>query len=143
MGVADTGCRTTTVVTSYRALVAVPGTARSAATRDVFSRAGFEAVAVTSFEDALRALRASCPDLLATEVRLGDHNGLHLALRAHDLYPELPILVIGSEQDGASEAGSFGATFLSLSGGDDALIEAASELVERPKGQKSTSSDTA
>lgn len=100
-------------------------------------------MAVTSFEDALRALRASCPDLLATEVRLGDHNGLHLALRAHDLYPELPILVIGSEQDGASEAGSFGATFLSLSGGDDALIEAASELVERPKGQKSTSSDTA
>ena len=130
-------------MTSYRALVAVPGMARSAATRDVFSRAGFEAVAVTSFEDALRALRTSCPDLLATEVRLGDHNGLHLALRAHDLYPELPILVIGSEEDGASEAGCFGATFLSLSGGDDALIEAASELVERPKGQKSTSSDTA
>ena len=45
---------------------------------------------------------------------------------------------MGSEQDGASEAGSFGATFLSLSGGDDALIEAASELVERPKGQKSS-----
>lgn len=122
------------VVTSYRALVAVPGTARSAATRDVFSRAGFDAVAVTSFDDALQALRASPPDLLATEVRLGDHNGLHLALRAHDLYPELPILVIGSEQDGASEAAHFGATFLPLSGGDDTLIETAEALVARRKG---------
>jgi DNA-binding NtrC family response regulator len=73
---------------------------------------GFDAVAVTSFDDALQALRTCAPDLLATEVRLGDHNGLHLALRAHDLYPELPILVIGSERDGASEAGHFGATFL-------------------------------
>jgi DNA-binding NtrC family response regulator len=121
------------VVTSYRALVAVPGTARSAATRDVFSRAGFDAVAVTSFDDALRALRTSRPDLLATEVRLGDYNGLHLALRAHALYPELPIIVIGSEKDGASDAESFGATFLPLSGGDDALIEAAAALVARRK----------
>jgi DNA-binding NtrC family response regulator len=122
------------VVTSYRALVAVPGTARSAATRDVFSRAGFDAVAVTSFDDALQALRAWRPDLLATEVRLGDYNGLHLALRAHDLYPELPILVIGSDRDGASEAEHFGATFLPLSGGDDSLIETAEALVARRKG---------
>jgi DNA-binding NarL/FixJ family response regulator len=99
-------------------------------------------VAVTSFEDAVRALRDSRPDLLATEVRLGDHNGLHLALRAHDLYPELPILVIGSDYDRVFDAPAFGATFLSLSGGDDALIEAASGLVEGRKGGKSTSSDT-
>jgi DNA-binding NtrC family response regulator len=129
-------------VTSYRALLAVPGTARSAATRDVFTRAGFEAVAVTSFQDAVNALRASCPDLLATEIRLGDFNGLHLALRAHDLYPDLPILVMGTEQDGAAAAEGFGATFLPLSGGDDALIEAASGLIEERKLQKSTSSDT-
>jgi DNA-binding NtrC family response regulator len=129
-------------VTTYRALLAVPGAARSAATRDVFTRAGFDAVAVTSFEDAVRALRDSRPDLLATEVRLGDHNGLHLALRAHDLYPELPILVIGSDYDRIFDAPAFGATFLSLSGGDDALIEAASGLVEGRKGRKSTSCDT-
>jgi DNA-binding NtrC family response regulator len=101
----------------------------------VFTRAGFDAVAVTSFQDAVEMLRESCPDLLATEVRLGDHNGLHLALRAHDLYPELPILVIGTDFDGASDAGAFGATFLSLAGGDDALIEAASGLVERRKSE--------
>lgn len=130
-------------MTPYRALIAVPGTARSAATRDVFSRAGFDAVAVTSFDDALQLLRASCPDVLATEVRLGDHNGLHLALRAHDLYPDLPILVMGSENDGASDAPRFGATFLPLSGGDDALIEAAAALTARRKGGKSTSLDTA
>jgi len=129
-------------VNSYRALLAVPGLARSAATRDVFARAGFEAVAVTSFEDAVSSLRESCPDLLATEVRLGDFNGLHLALRAHDLYPELPILVMGFEPDGASQAAGFGATFLPLSGGDDALIEAASSLVEPKKGRKSASFDT-
>jgi DNA-binding NtrC family response regulator len=122
------------VVNTYRALVAVPGMARSAATRDVFTRAGFDAVAVTTFEDAVSCLRESRPDLLATEIRLGDFNGLHLALRAHALYPDLPILVMGTDHEGGEAASAFGATFLSASGGDDALIEAASDLVGGRKG---------
>jgi DNA-binding NtrC family response regulator len=129
-------------VTNHRALLAITGAARSAATRDVFTRAGYDAEAVTSFEDAVKCLRQSCPDLLATEIRLGDFNGLHLALRAHDLYPGLPVLILGWDSEGAADAVAFGATFLPLSGGDDALIEMASSLVAAEESRKSTSFDT-
>ena len=46
-----------------------------------FSEAGYEAVIVTSFAAAKVHLDAD-PDLLVSELRLGDYNGLHLGLKA-------------------------------------------------------------
>src|SRR5262245_24131113 len=113
---------------SYRALVAVPGLASAAAARDAFSRAGFETVAVTNFQDALDALRRSCPDLLATAMRLGDFNGVHLTIRAHALYPDLPVLILGREDDSRADAEGSGATFVAVTG-DDIVMTTAAELV--------------
>jgi DNA-binding response OmpR family regulator len=118
---------------SYRALVAVPGLASAAAARDAFSRAGFETVAVTNFQDALDELRHSCPDLLATAMRLGDFNGVHLTIRAHALYPDLPVMILGREGDSRADAEGFGATFVAVTG-DEIVMETATGLLQgRPE----------
>jgi DNA-binding NtrC family response regulator len=126
------------IVTSYRALLAVPGSASAAAAQDAFARAGFDAVAVTNFQDAVLSLRGSPPDFLATTIRLGDFNGLHLVLRARDLYPDLPVLILGTDTDNGADAAGFGASFLPFAGGHEAMVEAASGLLKNRAAQKST-----
>lgn len=116
----------------YRALLAIPGSTTAAATRDLFAQAGIDAVAVTTFEDAVTALNSSCPDLLAAAMRLGEFNGLHLALRAHALYPDLPVLILGAADDTAEDAAGFGATFLPPAGGDAVVAAATSLLGQAP-----------
>jgi two-component SAPR family response regulator len=56
------------------------------------AEAGHEATLVTTFSSARFHLEAR-PDLLISEIRLGEYNGLHLALRAHGL--AVPSIVIG------------------------------------------------
>ena len=120
----------------YRALLAIPGSTTAAATRDLFARAGIDAVAVTSFEDAVTALNTSCPDLLAAAMRLGEFNGLHLALRAHALYPDLPVLILGSADDTGVDAAGFGATFLPPAGGEEVVAAATDLLGQSPHAEK-------
>jgi PleD family two-component response regulator len=120
----------------FRALLAISGTTTAAATRDVFARAGIDAVAVTSFEDAVSALNTSCPDLLAASMRLGEFNGLHLALRAHALYPDLPVLILGSADDTGTDAAGFGATFLAATGAEEMVAAAAGLLGQSPQPEK-------
>jgi DNA-binding NtrC family response regulator len=107
--------------------------ASAAAAREAFSRAGFETVAVTNFHDALAALRRFCPDLLATAMRLGDFNGVHLTIRAHALYPDLPVLILGRDGDSRSDAEEFGAIFVAVTG-DEIVMETAAALLQgRPE----------
>ena len=69
-------------------------------------------VLVDAFASAKAQLNAG-PDLLITEARLGDYNGLHLALRARAA--GIPSIVLG-EPDRVSEreASNLGATYLPL-----------------------------
>jgi DNA-binding NtrC family response regulator len=57
------------------------------------SMSGFEIVLVTTFEAARRQL-AERPSLLVTELKLGEYNGLHLALRASAA--KIPAIVLGT-----------------------------------------------
>jgi len=71
--------------------------------------AGYEVILVTSFASA-KALEHG-PSLLISEVRLGDYNGLHLAIRAraHDI----PAIVVGhSDRVLQRDAEQVGATYL-------------------------------
>lgn len=69
-------------------------------------------VLVDAFAPAKAQLNAG-PDLLITEARLGDYNGLHLALRARAA--GIPSIVLG-KPDRVSEREAFhlGASYLSL-----------------------------
>jgi DNA-binding response OmpR family regulator len=75
------------------------------------SPAGYELSIVNTFSAAKVHLNAR-PDLLITELKLQEYNGLHLALRAHAL--GTPSIILGSEDPVlAKDAFELGATYLS------------------------------
>ena len=58
---------------------------------EFLEEAGYEAVAVGTFEDATRELRTSPPDLLIADVRLGPFNGLQLVISSPQPIPAIII----------------------------------------------------
>jgi DNA-binding response OmpR family regulator len=58
---------------------------------EFLEEAGYEAVAVGTFEDATRVLRTSPPDLLIADVRLGPFNGLQLVISSPQPIPAIII----------------------------------------------------
>lgn len=58
-----------------------------------------EVVALASFEDARGMLRTTRFDVLITDVRLGASNGIQLAVRAREMYPEIQLIVISGFPD--------------------------------------------
>ncbi len=70
--------------------------------------AGYEPAVVTTFSAGKAHLRTS-PDILLTELKLREYNGLHLALRAHR--DGIPAAVIGADPAFAGDAQEIGATY--------------------------------
>lgn len=68
--------------------------------------AGYEPAIVTTFGAAKEHLR-SAPDIVITELKLREYNGLHLALRAHR--DGIPTAVIGCDLRHADDAQEMGA----------------------------------
>ena len=74
-------------------------------TNPVDHRAVVESVrSARSFDEAKTLLAAECPDLLITDLRLGQYNGLHLVLRTRNSYPEMAALVTSRIADPVLEA---------------------------------------
>jgi len=101
-----------------------------AATRDglaeLLESAGYETVAVDGFEFAMRILRTAPPDVLITDIRLGDYNGLQLVINSP---APVPAIVISSFPDPVlrSDAEHFGATYLTKPVSPSAVLELVSE----------------
>lgn len=74
---------------------------------------GLRADIATTFHDA-KLLIASRPDLLITELRLGQYNGLHLALRGNVLHPRMATIVTSRSSDTVlqRDAEAMGCTFV-------------------------------
>ena len=68
---------------------------------EFLEEAGYEAVAVGTFEDATRILRSSPPDLLIADVRLGPFNGLQLVISSPK---PIPAIIITGFADPVLEA---------------------------------------
>jgi DNA-binding response OmpR family regulator len=81
---------------------------------ETFSNAGYEVVACIRFEDARASLRRQVPDVLLTDVRVGDFNGLQLAHLFRLEAPTGPIVVVSGYDDPVirRDAEALGATFL-------------------------------
>jgi DNA-binding response OmpR family regulator len=80
---------------------------------DALNLAGHNVRVFHSFEEARRELRARLPDALLTDVRLGEYNGLQLALLYRMLSPNGRILVVSGHDDATirREAANMGAEF--------------------------------
>ena len=68
---------------------------------EFLEEAGYEAIAVGTFEDATRVLRTSPPDLLIADVRLGPFNGLQLVISSPQ---PIPAIIITGFADPVLEA---------------------------------------
>ena len=83
-------------------LVVAPTPPLAANLVEWLTEAGHEVILVTSFL-AGKARLEIAPSVLIAEVRLGDYNGLHLALRAKA--GNIPALVLGQPGPGARTRG--------------------------------------
>jgi DNA-binding response OmpR family regulator len=68
---------------------------------EFLEEAGYEAVAVGTFEDATRVLKTAPPDLLIADVRLGPFNGLQLVISTPQ---PIPAIIITGFADPVLEA---------------------------------------
>jgi DNA-binding response OmpR family regulator len=75
---------------------------------------GYSVAAVRTFVDAKALLDSSTPDLLIADVRLGEYNGLQLAIFGREDHPDLPVIVTNATEDKIVEADAtrYGATFI-------------------------------
>ena len=104
----------------------------------VLSGLGFRVTASDTFQGA-RAQLTTPVALLATELRLGEYNGLHLVLRGKSLHPQLAAIVTSHIDDPVlyDEAERLGATFVLKSVGAHQFRAAVLRTLFRrgPKGE--------
>ena len=90
---------------SPHSVVVVDGNARDrTSTVTLLEAAGYRVRSARSFDEAKTLLAAECPDLLITDLRLGQYNGLHLVLRTRNTYPDMAALVTSRVADPVLEA---------------------------------------
>jgi DNA-binding NtrC family response regulator len=80
-----------------RVLVVAPHADVANAVVNWLTSQGHQTLLVKDFVSARPEIDANPPDLLVTEVKLGEFNGLQLALRAHSRSPSISTIVIGDE----------------------------------------------
>ncbi|MGE0593033.1 MAG: response regulator [Vicinamibacterales bacterium] len=75
---------------------------------------GFRVTVAASYREARALMTTQPPDVLITELRLGDYNGLQLVLRARSLKPTLAPVVTSRVSDAVlqAEAVAMGATYV-------------------------------
>jgi DNA-binding NtrC family response regulator len=88
--------------------------------------AGYEVEAFDHFETAKTRLKDFTPDVLITDVRLGDFNGLQLVMFAKLEHPEITAVVLTGFEDPVlrRDASAAGATYLVKPVRTEQLLEA-------------------
>ena len=94
----------------HHVVIVAPNPALATAMLSWLGSAGYELAIVTTFA-AAKALLETKPALVISELKLGEYNGLHLALKARAL--GIPAIIVGP-QDGVlqKDADELGATYL-------------------------------
>jgi DNA-binding NtrC family response regulator len=70
----------------------------------LLEEAGYRVRSARSFDEAKMLLAEEPPDILITDLRLGQYNGLHLVLRTRSNHPEMAALVTSRIADPVLEA---------------------------------------
>lgn len=96
----------------FSAVLVVPNPADVAPLTLGLSPSEFRVTVLHNFADAKAFLDVQPPDLLITELRLGEYNGLHLVLRGKAARSDMAALVLSDLEILQSEAERLGATFI-------------------------------
>jgi DNA-binding NtrC family response regulator len=113
------------------ALVVDPRLGDALSTVALLTAQGFEVTVAETFTKAKERLNLRPPNLLLTEVRLAEYNGLHLVLRGKAQRPRMAALVMSSFSDPVlqSEAEAMDATFLIKPLDDRELLAAVARTI--------------
>lgn len=100
-------------MTSKRILVVDDDVAIASLYATAFRAAGHEVSIANRFEEARMHLRGNIPDGLLTDIRLGEYNGLQLAMLYRSLSPTGTIVIVSGHPDPVieREAAALGAEF--------------------------------
>jgi DNA-binding response OmpR family regulator len=100
--------------TRRSALVVEPAAADRRLIASTLAESNFRVTVAEQFADAKNLLWTRPPDVLITNVRLGEYNGLHLVLHGKTARPGLVALVLSEVRDVVlqADAAHFGATFV-------------------------------
>lgn len=71
---------------------------------ELLSGAGYEVLSAATFEEGKQLADAGNPDLMLIDIRLGDYNGLQLAVRERVNHPGRPVIVMTGHSDPVLEA---------------------------------------
>lgn len=113
-------------MTPTSVLVVAPTPRLAGTLTEWLTDAGYEVIFVTSFS-AGKAHLDDSPSVLISEIRLGDYNGLHLALRAKS--SDIPAIVVGSPDVVLQqEAGRLGVVYLTHQLDRSCLLETIQRL---------------
>lgn len=116
-------------MTPRSVLVVAPSPQLAAALRGWLTEAGCKVTVVASFLEGKRHLDES-PSILISEIRLGDYNGLHLALWARS--GEIPAIVLGAADEVLQrEAERLGVAYLSDHPDRRDLLDAVARVADR------------
>ncbi|HXH05221.1 MAG TPA: response regulator [Vicinamibacterales bacterium] len=69
------------------------------AVSELVRRAGHQVSSAASFNEAIQLLGRLQPDLLVTDVRLGEYNGLYLVVRSRATHPHMASIVVSGFPD--------------------------------------------
>ena len=96
------------------ALVVYAALADGLRVAQAFAAAGFRVTLADSFDAAKHHMAKTPPDVLVTDICLGEYNGLHLVIRGKSSRPDMAAIVTCDHADPVleSEAQRLGATFV-------------------------------
>jgi len=98
---------------------------------ELLSIAGYDVLSAASLDEGKRLADTGNPDLLLIDVRLGDYNGLQLAVRERANHPGRPVIVMTGHSDPVleAEARRLGAEFVEKPLHPARLIEIISRMM--------------
>src|ERR1700674_2663758 len=102
------------IVKTPAILVVDENTSARTEVMELLRRARYQVAGAGNFTEAKTVLSTQVPDLLITELRLGDFNGLHLVVRARSSQSAIATIVLTRFPDPVleSEAKRLGAAYL-------------------------------
>ena len=71
---------------------------------ELLTGAGYDVLSAATFEEGKQLADAGDPDLMLIDIRLGDFNGLQLAVRERVNHPGRPVIVMTGHADPVLEA---------------------------------------
>jgi DNA-binding NtrC family response regulator len=122
---------------AHGVLVVDTDAATRLSTLSVLRSAGYRVTATASFAEARDHMKRTCPSLLITDIRLGEFNGLHLALHRYLDHPGLPTIITDARFDRVLEAESkeLEALYLVKPVQSGKLLDAVAKLLDRERSE--------